>query len=447
VIHLRNGLIQKGVFVNGISISNLGTEEALNSLRSQLNDAIPEFVQLKYKDNEYKLNLSELEMRFDIETAVDEAYSIGRTKNIVKDLWDYAETLNNTVNINANLQYNDENLNKYIEELAVIMPDKVQEYSYNIENKKLIIINGKSGVELNKDELKNIIISNLNNRNYNEIEIPTVEVLPQKIDLNAIHEEIHVEPQDAYFTENPIQIYEQVIGVDFNIEEAIDIINNDINAEKYSIDLNYTNPNIFVKDLNIFPNLLSSFSTRYVNNPNRTTNLAIASSKISGTVLMPGEVFSFNKVVGERTVAGGYRNAAIFVNGQVEDGLAGGICQVSSTLYNTAIGANLEIVERHNHSKLTSYLPGGKDATVTWGRYDFQFKNTRKYPIKIEMSVAGGIITADIYGINEEQECEIKIESGLVGRSGIYSVYNAYKVYRQNGIEVNREFLSRDLYK
>ncbi len=238
-----------------------------------------------------------------------------------------------------------------------------------------------------------------------------------------------------------------MIGKDFDIQKAqtqIDIVPK---TEQYTIDLNLTNPNIFVKDLNIFPDILSTFSTNYVNNPNRTINLMIASEKINGTVIMPGETFSFNQVVGERTIAGGYKNAAIFVNGEVEDGLAGGICQISSTLYDAVIGANLEITERHNHSKLTSYLSGGKDATVVWGRYDFQFKNNREYPIKVEMSVQNGVATATICGIKTNEEYDTNIESQCIGVSGVYTIYHAYKVYYQNGVEVKREFLSRDLYK
>lgn len=324
----------------------------------------------------------------------------------------------------------------------------MEEYTYKIDKDKLIINSGKSGIDLNQDELKNIIIKNMANREFETIiDIPTFETLPKEIDLQEIHDAIYLEPKDAYYTENPLEIHEQIIGVDFNIQDAQNIINENKNQEQYNIGLNLTNPNIFVKDLNIYNDELSSFSTNYVNNPNRTTNLRIASSKITETVLMPGEKFSFNDVVGERTVAAGYKNAAIFVNGQVEDGLAGGICQVSSTLYNAVVGANLKIAERHNHSKLTSYLPGGKDATVVWGVYDFQFVNNRQYPIKIQMSVDGGVITAKILGVRENDEYEIAIDAGRVGTSGAYSYYNAYKVYKQNGVEVKREFLSKDLYR
>lgn len=417
-------------------------------VNSQINENIPECINLKYKDNTYKINLNELELKFDVKTAVDNAYEIGRTQNVVKDLYDYVEVLNKTVNIDAELQYNNDAFNKCINSIEEQLPDKVKEVEYNIENDKLIIHNGKNGITIDCEKLKEIIIDNLKNREYDKIiDIPINEVLPKPIDIIAIHNSIYVEPQDAYYTENPIKVYKEVIGLDFDTTVAQQLIERNPNLEKYEIQLILNMPNVFLKDLNVFPDVLATFSTHYSNNVNRTTNLSIAASKINGTVLMPGEKFSFNEVVGERTVFAGYKNAAIFVNGQVEDGLAGGICQVSSTLYNAVIGSNLEIVERHNHSKLTSYLPGGKDATVVWGRYDFQFKNNREYPIRIDMSVQNGLATATILGIKSLEEYEINIESQRIGIAGIYSVYNAYKVYKLNGIEQKREFLSRDLYK
>ncbi len=448
VSHLKNGLIQKGVHINGISVATLTSEDAFQNVNSLLNDKIPECIVLQYKDTTYPLNLKDLGIQFDVETAVKEAYSIGRTKNVVRDLKEYMKVMNEAIDIDSELQYNEPVLDEYLMKIAEQLPDKVQEYSYHIENDKLLIDKGKSGVTLNHEALKHDILSNLRARKYDEIiPISTNETLPKPIDLQTIHEAVYAKPQDAYFTENPITIYAEKIGIDFDVANAEQIIHNSPDSEQYTIDLILSNPNILVKDLNVYPDVLSTFSTNYVNNANRTTNLILASNKINGTVLMPGETFSFNQVVGERTIAGGYKNAAIFVNGEVEDGLAGGICQISSTLYDAVIGANLKITERHNHSKLTSYLPGGKDATVVWGRYDFQFVNNREYPVKIEMTVQNGVANATILGIKSAEEYEINIESQRIGVAGAYTVYNAYKVYRQNGVEVKREFLSRDLYK
>lgn len=447
ISNLQNGLIQTGIFVEEINVANLTSEQAIDVLNANLNGSIPEYISLKYKDNLYELNLKEIDAKFDLQKSVEEAYEIGRTKNVVQDLKGYINVLVNPVNIEAEIQYNEEKLSEYLENLEGDLPDKVTEYSHNIERKKLVITRGKSGVTLDKERLKNVLLSNLENRNYGEIDIPMIEVLPQEIDVDKIHEEVFVAPQDAYFTENPLTIYEQVIGVDFDVQNAKNIIASNPGLEKYSIELIFTQSKISVKDLEIFRDVLSAFNTKHSKNENRTINLKLAVSKINGTVLMPGETFSFNKIVGERTAEAGYKNAAIFVNGEVDDGLAGGICQISSTLYNAVVGADLKIKERRSHSKLTSYLPGGKDATVSWGVYDFQFVNSRKYPIKIEMSVQKGKVFAVIYGIKSNQEYDINIESKKVGTKGQYEIYEAYKVYMQNGQEIKREFLSKDFYK
>ncbi|MDE6469794.1 MAG: VanW family protein [Eubacterium sp.] len=147
-----------------------------------------------------------------------------------------------------------------------------------------------------------------------------------------------------------------------------------------------------------FSNVYATYSSNYVNNANRTTNLRIASEAISGTIIYPGEVFSFNNVVGPRTAAKGYKNAAIFTGGDAtEDGIGGGICQVASTMFNCALYANVDIVERHQHSQRVSYVPLGRDAAIYGTAQDFRWRNNTGYPIKIEMTVEGGVITCTFY--------------------------------------------------
>jgi len=184
VSHLQDGLIQKGVYVDGINISGMSTDEARSNLSYELNEKVPEHIILKYNENTYQLNLKELELQYNIENAVSDAYSIGRTKNVVKDLWDYAKVMNDTVNITSDLKYNEEFFEQYIFNIAQQLPDKVQEYTYNVENDVLIINRGKSGIELNQEALKNMILSNLIQRKYDEeIEIPVYETFPKDIDL------------------------------------------------------------------------------------------------------------------------------------------------------------------------------------------------------------------------------------------------------------------------
>jgi len=133
----------------------------------------------------------------------------------------------------------------------------------------------------------------------------------------------------------------------------------------------------------------------------RANNIRQAGKKIDGTVLLPGESFSYNGVVGERTVANGFALAHVYVGDQVESGLGGGICQVSSTLYSAALYANLAIVERHNHSLPVSYVPGGQDATVDYGNLDLKFSNNTAYPVRIDVSVPSGAVIVNIYGTDD----------------------------------------------
>lgn len=143
-----------------------------------------------------------------------------------------------------------------------------------------------------------------------------------------------------------------------------------------------------IKDLPAEKQVYGSYKTSF--NPgerNRTINLKLAAAAINGQVIQPGKTFSFNKTVGPRTKERGYLEATIFVGGKKEQGLGGGICQVSSTLYNAVLASKLKIVERHTHSLPVTYVPTGKDATVSYGYLDFRFQNNKTYPVKIQAVV------------------------------------------------------------
>lgn len=135
-------------------------------------------------------------------------------------------------------------------------------------------------------------------------------------------------------------------------------------------------------------NEISSYTTTLYNKEeNRIHNIKTAAKKLNHTVIGPGDIFSFNDVIGERTKARGYKKASILVDGEKKTGTGGGVCQISSTLYNAALGADMEIVERHKHSKEVPYVPEGKDAAVVYNSKDFRFKNTKDYPVEILITV------------------------------------------------------------
>lgn len=145
--------------------------------------------------------------------------------------------------------------------------------------------------------------------------------------------------------------------------------------------------------------LLASFTTQF--DPNlrgRTENIRLAAQALDDTLIKPGEEFSFNQTVGERTAAAGYQEAMIIENGRFVPGLGGGICQVSSTLYNVVLNAGLQVSERHPHNLPVAYVAPGKDATVAWGSLDFQFRNNSDGYALIKCSVGTDSITIKIYG-------------------------------------------------
>ncbi|EHB62471.1 VanW family protein [Paenibacillus lactis] len=132
-------------------------------------------------------------------------------------------------------------------------------------------------------------------------------------------------------------------------------------------------------------------------NRNRTHNINLASKAIDSFVVFPGEVFSFNKVVGIRTPSRGYLPAPVIVRGELSEGVGGGICQVSSTLFNAIDRAGLKIVQRYSHSRNVPYVPPGRDATVSWGGPDFVFENAYNEPILIRAFSGGGKMTVSVY--------------------------------------------------
>lgn len=155
--------------------------------------------------------------------------------------------------------------------------------------------------------------------------------------------------------------------------------------------------------------LIAGFTTVFEGfTPEEHENIDLAAKTINGTVLQPGEVFSQNETAGPYTEEKGYKEGIGYVGGELVKDFGGGVCNVSTTLYNTAIASNLEIVERHNHSMPVSYVPYGQDAAVAYGYKDFQFKNNTENPILIWTELIDNRLYMGFYG--KEQAPEITWE-------------------------------------
>lgn len=453
VYNMFNSNIVSGVHIKGIDVSNLSPSDAKYQLDNYFSEKLPEEIKLIHADFETTLSLSQLEVSFDTRSAVNKAYEIGRQGNFFNNNFYILSTMFGNINIEPELKLDETQLQKTLNEISAQLPDGVKQSSYYVEDKNLIITAGKEGnvvdIEATTEAIKSSIFS------FSCINTP-VEIIvkpqqPDDIDVEKIHNEIYKEPVNAYYTQNPFCVYPHENGLDFNIsiDEAKAIVSSE-DKDEYVIPVKILYPEVTTNMIGTeaFPDLLSTFSTNYAaSNKNRTTNLILAANKINGTVVMPGETFSYNKVVGERTIAAGYKEAPIYVSGQVVDGLGGGICQITSTLYNAVVYANLEIVERSNHQFIPSYVTASRDATVVYGSIDFKFKNNRNYPIKLVCSVSGGVANFQIFGLKQEDDYQVEISSYQTGKTSTAIYSEAYKILKKDGKVVDKQLLSKDTYK
>lgn len=471
LINVGNDKTLIGVKIENIDFSNLTRQEAKQKLEDWYNNVLLQDINVHYEELEETISIKELEPEINADEILNQVFEISKSGNIIKDNYSILFTMLFQKKYNLEIKYNTEKLEKEIENISGKLPGAAVDTNYYIENEELIIKKGEPGVKIDTDKFISEINVTMQSDNKT-IEIPVKDVQIEDINIDKIHEEIYKEAQDAYISQKPTQVHTHVNGVEFaiSIDEAKKIIEED--KDEYIIPLKITIPNKTIDSLGeeAFPQRIAEFTTRYdASNKNRSINLGLASNKINGTIVLPGEIFSYNKVVGQRTISEGYKEAAVYSGGKVVQGIGGGICQLSSTLYNTVLYSNLEITSRSNHRFLTSYVQAGRDATVSWGTIDFCFKNTRTYPIKIASTVQNGIVRVEIYGIKEETEYEIELQTNIIetipyttnyikdstldegtevieqyGSDGAKS--ETYKIVKLNGITISKALLSTDTY-
>ena len=464
-----------GIYINNINVSGLTCKEATEKISNKLSEELNAPLTLIYQDYSTTLVPSkEIDANYDISSAIEQAYLIGRSDNIFKNNFEIFFTYLTNKKIDLKLQYNQEKLNYIVKNVGLEIPGIVEQPSYYIENEELRILSGKEGIELLQDETKSLIISAIDNSNISStINLPVRNLQPDKINIQKIYSEVHTQPQNAYIIQEPFELFLGAAGTDFAItlEEAENLLQEQ--KSEYIIPLKITPAEIGVEDLgdSVFIDTLSTYTSKYdVSNRNRSTNVQLAASKLNNVILLPGETFSYNQTVGKRTISNGFKEASIYTSNGIEYGLGGGICQVSSTLYNAVLEANLDIVERKNHSYSVSYVPLGRDATVSYGSIDFKFKNSRSYPIKLISSAKNGVVSISLKGIKEETEYNVTVTTKklqttpfqtkyindntlpkgteIVQQSGFYGhKYETYKVLSLNGAVVSTTLLSTDTYR
>jgi vancomycin resistance protein YoaR len=292
------------------------------------------------------------------------------------------------------------------------------------------------------------------------------------------------DPQDATIgefstkgstVEEMFQCVEGVVGIEVDqdqlLKDCMEILDSDDRTGTVTVEAEEIPYEVSAADLMEHIKPLGSYSTTSTNTANGNHNMAVALGKINGTILQPGETFSFNGVVGRRTVANGFREAGVIQNGELVDGLGGGVCQASTTVYGAAIRSGMTVVERGNHRWPSSYVPIGQDAMVSWGSQDMKFRNDSDYPVYIKAYMSGTKLYVSMYGDLPEEWDKIEITSWktetiapgatqyvddptlekgktevkIQSRSG--SKASAQRIYYKNGAVVKKESLPSSYYR
>ncbi len=409
-LYKNRNKIFPGVSAFGIQLGGLKREEAQRTLQPIALRIIDSPRILIFEDEKIKfIPRNDLDAFIDLSQVVEETYKIARTGNILKRLKDRITLWQKGYEVIFQPEFNQQKLNDFQNKVSSLI--NRMPYDAYIDNNR--IIESKVGVKLNLEEFSEEIIKTLKCLNEDEykIIIPTIIIVPQ-----------------------------------------------------------YTTQDL-LKKLVVFQEL-GTYTTSLENKEENTIyNVKLASRMINGILVKPQEIFSFNKYVGPAEKEDGFKESTIIANGKFEDGYGGGICQVSSTLYNTALFANLQIVERYNHSiygDATKYVPLGRDAAIFYGYKDLKFKNNLDHEIVIFAKIFGDILQVDIFGRNEDKaeveiiskdkkvidyqiirkkDPDLEPDQELVVQDGVpgYKI-KTYRIIRKKGVE-KIEFLTDDTYK
>ncbi|MBQ7718192.1 MAG: VanW family protein [Clostridia bacterium] len=416
--------IYSGVKAAGVNLGGMSVTEATEALDKAYGKR-PQGGELSLvlASKPRSLDTKDFDVSFSNAETAQKAFEYGRSGGFFKRLSSVLSSLFKGHNIPMEYNYDGHKLASKLSELMEGTGTPVTEYSYEIKDSKFYLTNGTPGDIPDIDAVTDEILNTLGNYNFSEkLVFEKQERLPKDIDVNELYIEVHNEPQDAYYELEGKEVYvvPAVYGVDFDKTEAAKIIKeNKDYGQTYTIPATITSPEVTTEDAQakLFAKKLSSYRTNYNSGDvSRSENIALAAQLLNNTVLMPGDVFSYNGTLGERTEDAGFKIAHVYMNNEVVDGIGGGICQVSSTLYCSVLYANLEVVERVNHQLPVSYVPLGQDATVDYGNIDFKFKNNTPYPLKIVASAGGGTVYIELLGykdIDEKVEI-IPIRTGII---------------------------------
>ncbi len=396
------------ISVYGVNIGGLNKEDAIKLLEEKApNLIVDKKLIVLAADKTLELSYDTLNISYDAESVVDEALAYGKDKGIFSK--NSLIKGKKPIELNGKVDFDEEALLAFENKVLEEVNIEPKNASININSGNISIVKEESGKTIDKEELHNKLVESITGNPSNDVEL-TFELKDQEAKVKST-------------------------------------------------------------DLERITGKISEYSSHYNNTGDgRVRNMEIAAGIINGTIVMPGEEFSYNGLIGDTTPDKGYEKANTYVGNKIVPDYGGGICQVSTTLYRAVMRANIRSTERMNHSLTVSYSEPGLDATVANGVVDYKFVNTYDFPIYIQGYVSGGVVNFTIYGnveamgnktyelvneVHEKYDPKKKYEDDPTMEVGTEKVVSygmpgykasSYQVTYENGVEVNREFIATDIY-
>lgn len=446
--------IVNGIKINGVYVGGMTAEEA-SELLEKVNTLSNNSFVLRSGEVSQSISTAEINAQLDKDATVKKAFSFAKSKNPYANAINALPVMFSGKNINPVITYDYDLLANIVNSIGEkALGGLLTQHSVRFaENNKAYITPGCSGYDSDPKKAMEQIDDALKNSISNEIVLDFDKKEPNKMTIDTLDALVYQLPENAsYALENgQIKIIPEKVGRYINKDECLSAIES---FEQTGLETEFTYyssaPDVTEEILasKLFNAQLGSYTTRFnAGSVNRSANIANAASKINGKILLPGEIFSFNETVGHRTVANGFKTAPEYQNGQTVDGIGGGTCQVSTTVYSAALYADLKIVKRSNHSMAVSYVPLGQDATVTDGGLDLKFENNTDYPIKLNTAINGGSITISVTGTAPDTAKTVKLLHTPVPASSGKAVKTERQVFDSAGTLIRTDSLGTSRYK
>lgn len=396
------------VCVLGVNLGGMEQAEAEDALEEALATQSARTLTVQLPDRKLVFEPEMIHSPAEAARLAEEAITYGRDGGALKVLRKYLDCKNSAYILDPGnaVEVDQDYIRELIRKTALDVQRSMQEtmISMNEETNVITIQIGRAGRTLNTDALFEAVLAAYNAGDLSDMTFDYDWVPYNLVDLQSYYSKYCTPAQDAYYDRKTKTLVEEVVGYGFDLMAVNQQIALAEEGSIVEIPLQEIQPRVTVENWKAenFPDVLASFSSPHIANANRTTNLKLACEAIDGTVLEPGEVFTFNGIVGERTAERGYKEGIVYADGGASEAeVGGGICQVASTIYMCVLLADLEVTEREPHMYTVTYVDMGMDATIYWGSRDFKFRNTNSTPIMISASVSGGKVHISLTGIME----------------------------------------------